>query len=680
MKFALIYFFHNNAIEICRSDSILGYENEENPLIRVNEIVRVWCRPRQKRKSSSNTNSNSSLEAENNKCVELDINTTTSSNSTSNVRIENVSTFAAKVLAVADTREVLLHVDVSEDILGGGALSGSIDESCKKKTCLDEDISERKLDTKYDLKDIKVEIETKYACDNSFKTNLLSNSVYEIFDSGEENLRSGALSGSTDEACKKETCLDEDTSERKLDTKYDLKDLKVEIETKYACDNSFKTNLLSNSVCEIFDSKEENSDSKSMMEIVKTEESCVSALSQDEVLHKKEETEIEEAVGMVPGMEAEEKLKAVQFWNVVSEKLQEIVNNSAADINAVALKMEKENAEKLTLSSQQQTSSLPSQEEKTAFMTTAGSFSTHDEFQGTTVYRENGTLSTDQSLVYLSGNTLPDPSLNSSAPSHTHPSSDIQKLSPVSPSLPPAAAVLMDSSEQSSTFETQPCEAQSTSSDIKSWTDPKDVTKISNSSKVTNTDISQNSSPKASNTSNSENITDIIESNDESDSDEEVADLVNEDSADNIDQKTTEIVVIQSEGVDRKRGRRSRVGDDTKNLSCEWCLRQFPHISSLTSHRMVHMKPYECKECKARFSNKGNLTVHQRRHTGEKPYSCDNCNAKFSTKGNLRRHVRTHSGENREKPWQCPHCGGCFTEKKSLTVHMRRHTGERPYK
>ncbi|XP_076332471.1 uncharacterized protein LOC143237282 isoform X2 [Tachypleus tridentatus] len=383
---------------------------------------------------------------------------------------------------------------------------------------------------------------------------------------------------------------------------------------------------------------------------------------------------------MVPGMEAEEKLKAVQFWNVVSEKLQEIVNNSAADINAVALKMEKENAEKLTLSSHQQTSSMPAQEEKTTFLTAAGSFSTHDEFQGTTVYRENGTLSTDQSLVYLSGSTLTDSSL-SSAPSQTHPSSDIQKLSPVSPSLPPAAAVLMDSSGQSSAFETQSCDAQSSSNDIKSWTDCKDdVTKISNSSKVTNTGISQSSSPKASNTSNSENIMDIVESNDESDSDEEVAELVNEDSADNMDQKTTEIVVIQSEGVDRKRGKRSCTGDDIKNLSCEWCLRQFPHISSLTSHRMVHMKPYECKECKARFSNKGNLTVHQRRHTGEKPYSCDNCNAKFSTKGNLRRHVRTHSGENREKPWQCPHCGGCFTEKKSLTVHMRRHTGERPYK
>lgn len=48
---------------------------------------------------------------------------------------------------------------------------------------------------------------------------------------------------------------------------------------------------------------------------------------------------IEESVALVPGMAPDEKLKAVQFWNVVSENLQDIVNDSAADINALALNM-----------------------------------------------------------------------------------------------------------------------------------------------------------------------------------------------------------------------------------------------------------------------------------------------------------------------------------------------------
>ena len=41
-------------------------------------------------------------------------------------------------------------------------------------------------------------------------------------------------------------------------------------------------------------------------------------------------------------MTAEDKLKAVQYWNVVSERLQEIVNNSAPEINALALLSEQQ--------------------------------------------------------------------------------------------------------------------------------------------------------------------------------------------------------------------------------------------------------------------------------------------------------------------------------------------------
>ncbi|KAG8236860.1 hypothetical protein J437_LFUL017225, partial [Ladona fulva] len=51
---------------------------------------------------------------------------------------------------------------------------------------------------------------------------------------------------------------------------------------------------------------------------------------------------IEDALSMVPDMVAEEKLWAVQFWNIVSEKLQEIVNNSADDITAYAFQLEKD--------------------------------------------------------------------------------------------------------------------------------------------------------------------------------------------------------------------------------------------------------------------------------------------------------------------------------------------------
>jgi len=109
---------------------------------------------------------------------------------------------------------------------------------------------------------------------------------------------------------------------------------------------------------------------------------------------------------------------------------------------------------------------------------------------------------------------------------------------------------------------------------------------------------------------------------------------------------------------------------------CEHCHKTFVTSASLTSHRWQHTKPFQCEQCKQRFASKGNLVIHRRRHTGEKPYACHLCDSKFSTKGNLKRHTQTHSGI---KPWACNLCEGRFTEKKSLKIHMRKHTGERPY-
>jgi len=109
---------------------------------------------------------------------------------------------------------------------------------------------------------------------------------------------------------------------------------------------------------------------------------------------------------------------------------------------------------------------------------------------------------------------------------------------------------------------------------------------------------------------------------------------------------------------------------------CEHCHKTFVTSASLTSHRWQHTKPFQCEQCKQRFASKGNLVIHRRRHTGEKPYACHLCESKFSTKGNLKRHTQTHSGI---KPWACNLCEGRFTEKKSLKIHMRKHTGERPY-
>ncbi|XP_075219854.1 uncharacterized protein LOC142323669 isoform X5 [Lycorma delicatula] len=105
---------------------------------------------------------------------------------------------------------------------------------------------------------------------------------------------------------------------------------------------------------------------------------------------------------------------------------------------------------------------------------------------------------------------------------------------------------------------------------------------------------------------------------------------------------------------------------------------QDSRCSTVAAHELTcHSKSFSCSVCKAKFSTKNNLLVHEKKHN-EQFYTCQKveCNAKFHTKGNLLRHTRTHSGN---KPWECSICLNRFTERKSLKVHMRKHTGERPY-
>ena len=75
----------------------------------------------------------------------------------------------------------------------------------------------------------------------------------------------------------------------------------------------------------------------------------------------------------------------------------------------------------------------------------------------------------------------------------------------------------------------------------------------------------------------------------------------------------------------------------------------------------TRVKLYECEICKKRYSQRYDLIVHNRLHTGEKPFECEVCKKTFCSSSNLSSHKRVHSVE---KPFSCEIC------KKRLTKKM----------
>ncbi len=80
------------------------------------------------------------------------------------------------------------------------------------------------------------------------------------------------------------------------------------------------------------------------------------------------------------------------------------------------------------------------------------------------------------------------------------------------------------------------------------------------------------------------------------------------------------------------------------------------------------VRPFKCNECENVYTQKANLKIHLRMHTGERPFECKQCNRMFISCQRLRQHELGHSDK---RKYKCHKCDKAYIWSSGLWQHKK---------